>query len=147
MFVLTQHLHHWQDAKRGEFYAGYTLCHRLNVQVGRVLANGLRVLGSIPYRAIPKTLKMVLYTALLTHSNIRYVPRVKWSNPGKGVTPFPTPRCSSYWKGSLLVTLDYGRQLYLLSYTWFEFKVSCRTNNNAGWERRHRFMPFLMSLA
>ena len=25
--------------------------------------------------------------------------------------PSLTPRCSSYWKGSLLVTLDYGRQL------------------------------------
>ena len=25
---------------------------------------------------------------------------------GKGVAPFPTPRCSSYWKGSLLGTLD-----------------------------------------
>ena len=26
-----------------------------------------------------------------------------WSNPGKGVAPSPTPQCSSYWKGSLLV--------------------------------------------
>ena len=50
----------------------------------------------------------------LTLSNIRYVSRVKWSNPGKGVAPSPTPRCSSYWKGSLLVALDHGRQLYLL---------------------------------
>ena len=33
---------------------------------------------------------------------------------GKGVAPFPTPWCSSYRKGSLRVTLDYGRQLYLL---------------------------------
>ena len=48
----------------------------------------------------------------LTHSNIRYVSRVKLSNPGKGVAPSPIPRCSSYWKGSLLVTLDYGHQLY-----------------------------------
>ena len=27
--------------------------------------------------------------------------------------PSPTVRCSSYWKGSLLVALDLGRQLYL----------------------------------
>ena len=27
---------------------------------------------------------------------------------------FATPRCSSYWKGSLLVALDYSRQLTLL---------------------------------
>ena len=48
----------------------------------------------------------------LTLSNVRYVSRVKWSNPGKGVVPSPTPRCSSYWKESLLVALDYARQLY-----------------------------------
>ena len=49
----------------------------------------------------------------LTLSIIRYVSRVKKSNPGKGVAPSPTPRCSSYRKGSLRVTLDYGHQLYL----------------------------------
>ena len=48
----------------------------------------------------------------LTLSIIRYRSRVKWRNPGKGVAPFPTPWCSSYRKGSLQVTLDYGRQLY-----------------------------------
>ena len=52
----------------------------------------------------------------LTLSNIRYVSRVKWSNPGKWVAPSPTPQCSSYWKGSLLVALDYSCQLYLLTY-------------------------------
>ena len=36
---------------------------------------------------------------------------IKWSNPGKEVAAFPKPWCSSYWKGSFLVTLDYGRQL------------------------------------
>ena len=53
------------------------------------------------------------HVALLTLSIIRYGSRVKWSNPGKGVAPFPTPRCSSYWKGSLRVTLNKGHQLYL----------------------------------
>ena len=48
----------------------------------------------------------------LTLSNIRYVSRVKWSNPGKGVAPSSTPQCSSYWKGSLLVALNYSRQFY-----------------------------------
>ena len=48
----------------------------------------------------------------LALNNIRYVSRVKWSNPGKGVAPSPTPWCSSYWKGSLLVALNYGHQLY-----------------------------------
>ena len=50
----------------------------------RVFANDPGDLASI----IPKT--------NLTLSNIRYVLRVKWSNPGKGIAPFPTPRCSSY---------------------------------------------------
>ena len=50
----------------------------------------------------------------LTLSNIRYISSVKWSNPRKRVAPFPTPQCSSYWKGSLLVTLNHCRQLYLL---------------------------------
>ena len=49
----------------------------------------------------------------LTLSKISYVSRVKWSNPGKGVALSPTRWCSSYWKGSLLVTLDNSRQHYL----------------------------------
>ena len=74
--------------------------------VVRVFANCPGDLGSIPGRVIPKTLKQTY----LTLSNIRYVSRVKWSNPGKIVEPSPTSRCSNYWKESLLVTLDYGRQ-------------------------------------
>ena len=86
--------------------------YQLIDQVGRVFANGLGDLGSIPGSVIPKTLKMVLNIPCLTLSNIRYVWRVKWRNPGKGVAPSPPPRCSCYWKGSLLVALKYGRQLY-----------------------------------
>ena len=76
----------------------------------RVFASSLGDLGSIPGRVIPKTLKWYLMSPCLTISNIRYVSRVKLRNPGKGVAPSPTPRCSSYCKGSLLVALDYGRQ-------------------------------------
>ena len=61
-----------------------------------------------------KDFKMVLDTSLKTLSNIRYISRVKWSNPGKGVAPSPTPPCRSYWKGSLQVALNYGHKLYLL---------------------------------
>ncbi len=50
-----------------------------------------------------------LITPCLILSNIRYVSRVKWSNPGKGVVPFPTPWFSSYQKVSFQVDLDYGR--------------------------------------
>ena len=48
----------------------------------------------------------------LTFSIRRYRSRVKWSKPGKGEAPSPTPWCKSYRKGSLRVSFDYGRQLY-----------------------------------
>ena len=54
-----------------------------------------------------RLLKWYLMPPCLTLSIIR----IKLRNPGKGVAPFPTPWCSSYRKGSLWVTLDYGRQL------------------------------------
>ena len=58
--------------------------------------------------------KWYLMPPCLTHSIIRYGSRVKWSNPGTGVAPSPTPWCGSYRKRSLRVTLDYGRQLTVL---------------------------------
>ena len=80
----------------------------------RMFANGPGDWGSIPGRVIPKTKKIVLDASCLTLSIIRYGSWLKWSNPGKGVEPSPTPWCSSYQKESLLVALDHGRQLYLL---------------------------------
>ena len=49
-----------------------------------------------------------LWMAFLAGSKVKipHVSRVKWSNPGKVVAVSPTPRCSSYWKGSLLFNLD-----------------------------------------
>ena len=41
--------------------------------------------GSIPVRVIPKTQKWYLILPCLTLSIIRYISRVKWSSPGKGV--------------------------------------------------------------
>ena len=38
----------------------------------------------------------------------------KWSNPTKGVVPFPTPSCSGYWKGAFQSPLTMIGQLYLL---------------------------------
>ena len=57
---------------------------------------------------------MVNHSPCLTISIIRLGSRVKWINPGNCVAPSPTPRCSSYWKEGLRVTLNEGRQLYLL---------------------------------
>ena len=78
----------------------------------RVFANGPGDLGSIPGRVIPKTQKMVLDASLLNtqHYKVRIKGKVEQSR--EGVAPSPTHWCSSYRKGSLRVTLDYGRQLY-----------------------------------
>ena len=77
--------------------------------VGRVFAIGPGDLGSISGRIIPKTLKMVLDASLLTTQQYKVRIKGKVENPGKGVAPSPTPRCSIYWKVSFLVALDYGR--------------------------------------
>ena len=51
---------------------------------------------SIPGPVIPKTQKMVLDSALLNTQH--YKVRMKWGNPGNGVTTSPTSRCCSCWK-------------------------------------------------
>ena len=53
-----------------------------------------------------RDLKWYLISSCLTFSSIRYVSRVKWTNPGKGVAPSSTLWCWSYWKGKLRVALD-----------------------------------------
>ena len=73
--------------------------------------NDLRDMGSIAGCVIPKTLKVVIDTSLL--STQQYKLRIKGTveqSREKCSAP-PTPQCSSYWNGSLLVALDYGRQL------------------------------------
>ena len=61
---------------------------------------------------------MVLDASLLNtqHYKVRIKGKVEQSR--EGVAPSPTHCCSSYRKGSLRVTLDYGRQLYLLIYIY-----------------------------
>ena len=81
----------------------------------RVFAKGSGNRGSILGRLIPKTHKWYLPPCLKL-SIIRYGSRVKWSNPGKEVAPFPTLQWSSYLKGSLRVPLNYSRQLYFYFY-------------------------------
>ena len=93
-------------------------------QVGKVFTNGPGDMDSIPGCVIPKTLKWYLIPPCLKLTNIRYVSRAMWSNPGKGVATSSTPRCCSYWIGSLLVALDYGCQLYnMVSINYFYLKA------------------------
>ena len=81
-----------------------------------MFANGPGDLGSIPGRVILKTQKMVLDASLLStqHYKVRIKGKVEQSR--EGVVPSPIHWCSSYRKGSLRVTLDYGRQLYFYLY-------------------------------
>ena len=50
--------------------------------------------------------KWYLMPPCITLSIIRYGSGVKWSNTRKGITPSPTPTCSSYRKVRLRITLD-----------------------------------------
>ena len=67
-----------------------------------------------------KLKKWYLVRLCLTLSIIRYGSRVTWSDLGNWVAPSPTPRCSSYWKGSLQVTLDN----FTCFFIWFQAIVS-----------------------
>ena len=67
--------------------------------MGRVFANGPGDRGSIPGRVILKLKKWFLVPSFLIFGTMKYVSRVKWNNPGKGVAPSPLPRCISFWKG------------------------------------------------
>ena len=62
----------------------------------RIVANGPGDLGSILSRAITKTQKMVFDTALLSIQHYKVRIKGKVGNPGKGISPSPIPRCSSY---------------------------------------------------
>ena len=62
--------------------------------------------------------KWYLMPPCLTLSIIKVRIKGKVEQSREGVAPSPTPWCSSYRKGSLRVTLDYGRQLYLLTLHW-----------------------------
>ena len=83
--------------------------NRFLVVVGRVFTNGQRDWGSI----IPKTQKWYVIPSCLIITIIRHISRVKWSNLEKEEVFLAMLPCSSYWKGSLQVTLDYGYQLYI----------------------------------
>ena len=91
--------------------------------MGRVFTNGSGDRVQYQVRSNQRLKKWYLIPPCLTLSIIRYVIRVKWSNPGNGVAASPTFRCSSDWKGSLLFTLDY---IYI--YTRFGCEVQSLTN-------------------
>ena len=64
------------------------------------------------YQSLKKRYMILPFLTLII---VRYVWRVKWRNYGKRLAPSSTLWCSSYWKMSLQVALDFGCQLYLWS--------------------------------
>ena len=95
-----------------KFNSHLLVCNRTISLMSRVFANGPGDEGSILGCVIPKTKKMILDATLLNTQH--YKVWVKWSNSVNGVVPSPAYRCGSYWKGSLRITLEKSRQLYLL---------------------------------
>ena len=83
--------------------------------------------------------KWYLIPLCLTISIIMYISRVKWSNPGNVVALSTTPWCSSYWKGSLLVALDYGRKLY---FTYIYKERERQRDRDRDRERNFGFVVF-----
>ena len=79
-----------------------------------VFANDPGDLGSISGRVIPKTQKMVQDASLLNtqHYQVRIKGKVEQSRERSSALPYTC--VVSYRKGSLRVTFDNGRQLYLL---------------------------------
>ena len=75
------------------------------------------------------SLLLLLIHITLTLSIIRYKSSVKWSNPGKGVVPFLTLKCCSYWKKSFRVAL---------SFTYFIRKKMDLALNNLQWLICHK---------
>ena len=77
-----------------ELFSGlYILRIFFNGLVGTVLARATRVQSQV--ESYQRLKKWYMMPPCLTLGIIRYGSRVKWSNPGKGVTPCPTPRCNS----------------------------------------------------
>ena len=64
--------------------------------MSKVFTDGPGDQGSIPYQVNQKLKKWYLMPPCLRLSIIRLGTRVKWSNPGNGVVPSPTPWCNSY---------------------------------------------------
>ena len=62
-----------------------------------------------PRSSYTKDSEMVLDAYLVNTQHYKIHITGKWSNSWKEIAPFPTPQCRSDWKGSLCVTLDYGR--------------------------------------
>ena len=102
-----------------EFSAAITRCSRVHIQIVTIRASMMGDIFSLPTADTLRAFSF-LTPPCLTLSNIRYVSMVKWSNPGKGVAPTPTPQCCTYWKGSdwqlFICILTHTHYIYILTF-------------------------------
>ena len=74
--------------------------------------------------------KMVLDIALLNAQHYKIWIKGKVEQSRERSNAFPAPRCSRYWKGSLRLTLDWGRQLiYIYIYIPWRSGRFCKYTN------------------
>ena len=78
--------------------------------VGRVRQRSGRP-GFDPRSRHTKDFKILLDTSLLNTQQYKVRTEGKVEQSREKIAPSPTIRCCSYWKGNLLVTLNYGRRL------------------------------------
>ena len=92
--------------------------------------------------------KWYLMPPCLALSTIRWGWRVKWSYPGNGIVPSPTPWCSSYWKESLQgqLRLRSPTLLYLVGTGTFNMTLALSskcTNNTDSFVFLLSFVPII----
>ena len=108
--------------------------------------------------------KWYLMPPCLTLSIIRYGTRVKWSNPGKGVAPSPTPWCSKLskrepsghprlWSPTLLFYINLKKNVkslrkFILNYEYNLFFLNSEfpTRIKNVYSSHDRHMPALFKL-
>ena len=95
-------------------YNTYYFISTLFIHLHTVFVNGLGDWGSIPVWVISKTQKMVLDTSLLNTQHYKVCIKSKVEQSSERISSSTTPQCSSYWKESLWVALNYSCQFYYI---------------------------------
>ena len=116
-------------------------------QVSRTIAEHSMTPGLSHIKSSNK--KWYLIPPCLSLSIIRYGSRIKWRNPRKGVVPFPTSRCCSYWKGAFgspLTTVANFTLYYLKKHSWRNSHCRRMRTQRLEFKSRARLFAFHIAL-